>query len=397
MRRVILGSLFLLPALAWSACESDPGINESQFPPLSQHQGSGSGTDGGVVAEGGAGADAAVVPIAISNACADLAKARCTQNDACTGGLRNVALYGGEPTCEERVSLQCVVELSAPSIAQTAVTVEACAVSIATQSCADAFDEVPTAACVPIAGALTTGAACIASSQCGSTYCAIAPNAVCGSCAAVPKAGDHCGSTAECGDRGGLTCAGGVCIPIGQSGSPCTSAIPCGYGLSCVGGTASAPGTCQSAAADAGAACDPTGATAPSCGVDLGLTCDPATRACVPTTYATGGAECGKLDAGVAGCAAGACIITVPDAGTIVDAGVDAADAGDGGDDAATVDAGPATAPGAPTTGVCAAAAKDGTECDVALGPPCLPPAQCVSGDGGTAGTCMLPSAGTCK
>ncbi len=398
MRRTSLRSLsrLLTLALLCAGCDSDPGTNTQLFPPISQHGGGSGSDDGGVTADSGVIADATVTPIAVSNACNDYAAARCTRYDTCTGGTHSIAVYGSVATCESRTSAECVLELVAPETSQTAATVEACAVSIGTQSCADIFDEVPTVACTPTPGSLTTGAACITSSQCASSYCALGPDAVCGSCAAVPQAGAHCASTDECGDRGGLTCAGGVCIPIGQTGSPCTSAIPCGYGLSCVGTTATTPGTCQAAVSDAGAACDPTGTTAPSCSADLGLTCDPVALTCVPTSYAAAGKPCGDLDGGVGGCAAGACVIEAPDAGKVVDAGVDASDAGDGGDDAAAVDAGPA--PSAPDIGACVAAVTEGTACDVSLGPTCLPPAKCVlSGDGGTAGTCTLPSGTTCK
>jgi hypothetical protein len=293
----------------------------------------------------------------------------------------------------------CVLELAAPSTAQTAATVEACAVSIASQSCADMFNELATPACTPLAGALTTGAACISSSQCASTFCDVGPDAVCGSCAAVPKAGDPCASTDECGDRGGLTCAAGKCIPIGQSGSACTSAIPCGYELSCVGATASVPGTCQPAGTDAGAGCDPTEANAAGCAAEQGLACDPGSKTCVPVVYAAADKPCGALDGGAVGCSAGACVIPGIDAGPAVDAAAGAVDAGDGGLDAAINAADAAVvAPPAPTVGACVGAVTEGTACDTALGPPCLAPAECVrSGEGGTAGTCALPNAATCK
>jgi hypothetical protein len=386
-------------ALMWAGCNSDQGTTNGNFPTISQHPANGSGVESRPTPrDRGGGTDATVVPPAVATACGDLAVARCQRSDQCTGGRRNVAVYGSEAACEARTTAACVLDLAAPSTAQTAAGVEACATSVKTQSCADLFDEVPTSACVPVAGTLTTGAACITGSQCASTFCSIGPNAVCGSCATLPKAGDACATTEQCGERGGLTCAAGKCIPIGQSGSACTSAIPCGFGLSCVGASASAPGTCQAAGADAGVACDPTEGSGAACAVEQGLECDPGSRTCVLVAYVDGGGACGALDGGTVGCAAGACVIAAVDAGPPVDAAV--VDAGDGGDadvDAATtpVDAAP---PPAPTVGVCVAAATEGNACDLMLGPPCLAPAQCVlDGDGGSAGKCALANGATCK
>jgi hypothetical protein len=113
--------------------------------------------------------------------------------------------------------------------------------------------------------------------------------------------------------------------------------------------------------------------------------------------YAAGGKPCGELDGGVVGCAAGECVIPGIDAGPIADAGVDAADAGDADTDAAVIDAAPPPPPVAPTSGSCVAAVAEGTACDLTIGPPCLAPAKCISGDGGAAGTCALPSGTTCK
>jgi hypothetical protein len=404
MRRSLLAAFFvpLLPlvSLVYAGCDSDPGTSSSAFPNLGSRSGGSNGQDGGAsLSDGAVAADATVTPVAVTAACADLAAARCKRDDACTSDQHNVAVYGSESTCESRTSAACVLELAAPSTAQTAATVEACAKSVPGQSCSDFFDEIPTPACAPLAGALTSGAACISSSQCASTYCAVAPGAVCGSCAAVPKAGDPCSGVAECGARGGLTCADGKCIPIGQSGSACTGAIPCGFGLSCVGATSSVPGTCQAAAADAGASCDPTGETAAGC--SAGLECDPTSSTCVLTVYAAGGKVCGALDGGAVGCAAGACVIPPYDAGPPVDAAppvVDAGEDAEAGGDAAVDASPPVDAAPPPAIGRCVAAVIEGTACDTMVGPPCLPPGECVHGaDGGSAGTCAVPNGATCK
>jgi hypothetical protein len=45
-------------------------------------------------------------------------------------------------------------------------------------------------------------------------------------------------------------------------------------------------------------------------------------------------------------------------------------------------------------SGLCLAAAVDGQACDGIVGPACLPPARCIlaNPDGGSGGSCLLPS-----
>jgi hypothetical protein len=407
MKRILVLPFVLSLAAAYVACDSSSAL--SPIGPPIRHDGGG-GDDASV--DNG---DANVVPVALADACNAFAKSRCQRNDSCTGGARNALLYGDEPTCETRTSALCVAQLGAPGTAQTPDAMQACATAIAQQPCSDFLNAVPIGACVPPAGSLTTGAACIANAQCATSFCAMAPTSACGACAAAPKSGDSCASDEQCGDRGGLVCAGGVCIAPGGRGAGCSGAIPCAAGLTCVGASAQHAGTCQAGGEDAGVACDPTGASGPSCDTTQGLVCDPRAKRCVVAAFAKGGAPCGEIDGGVALCAGGSCVYAAPDGGAIADAGPDAdadvdaaadagADAADAEPDAdagavadAAADAGDAAEPSPTPVGACVAFATEGNPCDVAKGPGCLWPARCVTVDGGTSGACAVPSTTTCK
>ena len=208
MHRTLTPSVFALASLVATglavcavgsglgACASDPGVDD--LPGITR-PGSSTGDGGGSTspeAGGGGSPDATTdAGAAATSACAAYAAARCRHDDACTAGVSSLAKYGDEATCESRKAALCITDLTASGTAATALTTQSCAASIASQSCADSFNETPTPQCAALAGSLTTGAACVASSQCASTYCALA-NGVCGSCAAVPKAGDPCGSVA---------------------------------------------------------------------------------------------------------------------------------------------------------------------------------------------------------
>jgi hypothetical protein len=402
-------------AAALGACNADPGVDDLPTlgrPTVESNDGGAAVTvvDGGDIVFDATTPDGALSTTVV---CTAFAYVRCRHDDGCTQGVSSLVHYGDQATCEVRRTAECLTELGAAGTAATATTVLACTESITSQTCVDTFDEVPTTACAPLAGALTTGAACLTSSQCASTYCAVAPNETCGSCAEVPKAGDACTTVAQCGERGGLTCAGGVCIPIATAGAACDLTIPCGFGLVCTGATATAAGTCQPYAADAGAACDPSNAS--TCNAALGQTCDPTSKTCIVVAFADAGAPCGALDGGLVQCAAGQCVLSAADASaSATDASADAPTSTDAAADGAADDAGIATQTDAASssdasvpmviqaaalaTGSCLGAVKEGVACNLVTGPSCLPPAECeVAGDGGTTGTCMLPSAMTCK
>jgi hypothetical protein len=384
-------SLFAFAALL-AACGGS--TNDTTPPPSGDAGAAGDAApiDGG----GGANEGGGTTPISV--ACADQARARCQRLDSCTDNTWVTVHYGDEATCESRLAAQCVSSLGASGQGNSAPNVEACAQSLASVSCADLFDDNPQGPCAAQTGQLANGAACGASGQCQSSYCAIPATATCGTCAAPPKAGDACATTGECGSRGGLTCLSGVCVALGAQGAACDKSTPCGFGLSCVGATKTAQGTCQTAAGTVGAACDPRGQTAARCNGTLDLVCDPASKQCVQESVVAANQPCGALGNGAyARCgASGVCEVSGGggnDAGAGDGGGSDA-----GGGDAGTSDGGAGDAgPPPPQAGTCVPAAPDGASCDVANGPPCLPPARCVvSTDGGTAGTCVMPDATTC-
>lgn len=311
-------------------------------------------------------------------ACADWALARCQRFDSCSGGLYVSIHYGDEATCQASGVETCTIGLAATGTAATAATFEACAEAIPSESCADFFGDAPVSACAALAGSLAIGGPCVGSSQCQSTYCAIPQYATCGACAAVPKAGDACAVAADCGARGGLTCAGGACVALAQANASCSADAPCGIGFDCVGAKKTTPGQCEATVITAGAPCDPDRATSASCDPTLELTCDPATEACVQNTVVGAAGTCGVVGGSEAKCSAsGTCVIATADAGP-----------GDAG-----VNAGPA-----PTTGTCLAAAANESPCDTSAGPACIPPAKCVTtSDASTAGTCQVANPTTCQ
>jgi hypothetical protein len=223
-----------------------------------------------------------------------------------------------------------------------------------------------------------------------STFCALGPWETCGTCQPLPAVGATCYAQGDCGRN--LACAKaagatntdpGVCANRVMMGGSCvTGQKPCASGLDCVGENAMtmAPGTCQVQGGAVGAACDTTSTTAANCNPNLGLRCIPdagtnkGPGTCQAITLVAAGMSCGVLPgAGVftsfAACEGG---------GRCVPSGM----------------------PGVP--GTCMAPAADGAACDnnEKMGPPCLSPAKCVTGNGnvdaGTAGTCTLADATKC-
>ena len=321
-----------------------------------------------------------------TKACSDEAAAVCALRDSCSPNYNNALVYGNTATCQTRVTTTCVNALAAKGTGNNAAHVEACAAAYPGENCADFFDNNPTAACVPPAGTLANGAACGASAQCTSTYCAIGEYAVCGTCANLPAVGDACQVQADCGRD--LACAtpaatgdggapGGKCAAwVAASGSCLTGYSPCQSGYSCVGDDEAtmAHGTCQAAGSTVGAACDGSRKTMAGCDAEMGLACIPTAKGsavgtCQNISLVGAGATCGDIGAapitGVAACeASGLCKKAAP----------------------------------TDTSGTCVAAAADNAACDndPSKGPPCLAPAKCVVTGNGTAGTCTVPNAATC-
>lgn len=299
-------------------------------------------------------------------ACADLAAARCQKRDMCTGGLGNERQYGDLTTCKARDVLGCEAALGAPGTSATPAFYESCSQAIGGESCGDWFGNAPPAACVPAPGARANGQACSFNAQCASTWCAVPKGAACGACAALPKVGDACDTTADCG-RGLLCAPANTCATPVQASGTCDSSRPCAAGLTCVGETKTAPGACMAAGATAGAACDPKHQTAAGCDGNLGLACIGTT--CAKIQLVGAGAPCGALT----------------DAGTVEDV-------------AACTGGALCVMPQGSKSGNCVAPAADGAACDATNGPPCLAPARCVTAsDASTAGVCTLPSSNACN
>lgn len=290
-------------------------------------------------------------------ACADVAKARCALDDACTNDLGTKVVWGDLATCEARGTASCVTALGAPDTSQTPATIEACAAATPMESCSDFLGNNPVSACVPKPGGLVDGKGCAYNAQCSSTFCRYEKGAACGVCVALPKAGDACEVNADCGR--GLVCdkTSSTCVAPAAKDAACGEGVPCGAGLTCVGATMMAMGKCQASGAMAGAACDPKHQTGSGCDASLGLFCSPTSKQCEAMTLATAGQPCGVVNkTSFAICTGGAlCVL-------------------------------------ASASGTCVAPAAEGAACDSAKGPPCENPARCVTtADGGTAGTCKLP------
>ena len=180
---------------------------------------------------------------------------------------------------------------------------------------------------------------------------------MCGTCAPAPQTGDSCADLTDCGPTLNCIPASQKCEGYVLMGGPCTPGTPCGVGLACVGYSASSgtPGTCQPETTMGGQPCSFQGA---GCDVFAGLACNAQTQTCGTAQIVGAGAACGLVANQEAYCSA---------AGTCVQ-------------------------------GACQASAGVGEPCDVANGPPCITLARCIlDGDGGTSGTCRIPSASTCR
>ncbi len=145
----------------------------------------------------------------------------------------------------------------------------------------------------------------------------------------------------------------------------CNKATPCAAGLSCVGATATTMGTCKPAPSAVDAACDSTATTLPKCDQERGVACSTVTNRCVSITYASDGMPCGVMSDGL--------VVSCGRNG-ICDRAKGSA------------------------TGTCKAAVAEGAACDTKAGPPCLPPANCITGASTvTSGICRIIDASTCK
>jgi hypothetical protein len=299
--------------------------------------GSGSGAQGQTSAE---------------RACSDLAVASCQKEDQCVQNAV-VTFYGDAATCQARQQLSCLPYLTAPGVTNTTADVENCAAAATAASCEEFLTGIP---CLH-AGTRTVGDACSQTVQCVSgAYCAIVRGTTCGTCAPPVQPGSSC---AEVSCSHGLVCVSDnlECQPLGSNGDACDTDHLCGTGLWCVRPDAATAGRCEPAGTTAGTPCAPSGYTAPGCDFDAGLYCDARTDTCAEVGYASVGAQCGYVNGTYVRCTdASACVTVLGQ-----------------------------------SNGVCKAAAPDGGPCDTVSGPPCLPPARCVTGNPtATSGTCEI-------
>jgi hypothetical protein len=340
----------------------------------------------------------------IASACQTVAEARCSQQSSCslpdgtTGvGFSLLDNYGDRATCIGRQVLACTNGLNAPQTGNSPAKVQMCAMDLPSLSCADFFDNTPPADCAPT-GPRQNGASCTFAGQCASGYCGGTKATICGTCADPPVAGADCtATTCDHGQR----CVGAttLCETVVALNGTCDSGHPCDRGLTCVGENAAQmiSGTCETAGARVGVPC---GGTMPGCDPTQGLYCaGPAgAKTCMQVIYP------GYNGTLVAGADGGAAMGT--DAGVASDAGVATTPPGTpcgvlaDGSHVGCVAGNCYTATGLATgqdQGSCKPLANDGQSCDLTVGPACMPPARCVvAAEGGTSGTCIVPSATSC-
>ena len=292
-----------------------------------------------------------------ARACSDSAFARCSQLQGCSTTAVQLR-FGDLHTCQAIYQSTCLNNIQAPSSGTTAATVEACAQGISKWSCRDYLDtQNPPPACQPQVGHVATGAPCGVSQQCQSGFCSIAPGRMCGTCRPPPQPGNSCAALVSCGPSLFCTNTTLECQGFVQMGGACSRGLPCAAGLTCVGYNAqtNAPGTCQAAVTTTGSACSFLGA---GCDPFAGLSCNAETQLCETAKIVGTGEACGLVANQQAYCAnAGQCV-----------------------------------------AGSCQAAAGVGEACDLVDGPACITLTRCiVDADGGTSGTCRVPSGSTCR
>jgi hypothetical protein len=296
-----------------------------------------------------AGADAAsdAPSPSFPAACKAYAYARCTQLQSCSP-TAILTSYGSVDTCEQYYSTSCEIAGAAPSTGSTVAHVTACTGEVASWKCSDLIygENIPPD-CQTVDGSLGDGSPCAVGTQCQTGWCAHAAGSACGTCAPLPKAGDPCTLSIQCGS--GLTCVQsiGACAVHAQLGTQCSGTQPCDDGLTCVSNV------CSAGVSTPGAACDPSGA---GCNLYAGLACDAESGTCQTLQLVSGGEACGTVGAQNQGCLAGLC-----------------------------------------SRGACVQAAALGHACDLTSPEPCLSFAECVvTVDGGTVGTCELPGQTAC-
>ncbi len=301
--------------------------------------------DGGSSSGGGGSA---------AQACADYAKASCTQANTCTPFT--VALdFSDEATCEQRETLGCMALFGIHGSSLTPAALDACAQAITGETCVQFLDNHQPSAC-NFQGTLDAGAACGTGSQCQSGYCKLAAGSSCGTCATRTS---KCTADSDCPSD--QLCASGSCVTPVQPPGMCDNASNiCVRTLVCLGE--------QSRDAGMGGCGKPggVGATcqdATDCEGGIGILCDTAHQMCVAAQKATTGQSCGIVNGALVECTGGAVcanLMKVDDAGL-------------------------------PVQGTCHPPAADGAPCGMGVG--CTLPAVCNP----KTFTCTLPDPGSCQ
>ena len=304
----------------------------------------GSGSDVGS-SDGGGGA---------TQACADYAKATCTQANSCSP-FTTTLNFGDEATCEQREALGCMALFGVHGSTLTAASLDACAQAITGETCEQYLDNHQPSAC-SFVGTLAAGSACGTGSQCESGYCQLAKGTTCGTCATQTG---KCTTDGDCPSD--QFCYSGSCItPVSPPAMCDNTTHICVRSLVCLGeqeadsglGGCGQPGM-------VGAACQDDG----DCAGGIGIVCDIATQLCVAAQKATAGQPCGIVNGALVECTGGAAcanLMKVNDAG-------------------------------APVEGTCHPPAADGAPCGSGVN--CMLPAVCNS----KTFTCTLPDPGSCQ
>ena len=303
--------------------------------------GSGSGGDGGM-----SGSSSGGTGVSLTQACADVAKATCTQTRTCNPFGTAVA-YGDEPTCEQRAALACMPLVGASGSSLTPASIDPCAQAIMGETCAELGDNSQPSAC-DFKGSAAAGAACGTNAQCQSGYCRLTFGTACGTCEARagagqagPDGGATCASDFDC--QANLLCAAGQCVAPAMVGGSCSAQQPCSHTLACIGGKCATP-------VAVGGAC--TALT--DCDGASGAVCNTMTKVCIAIGKATTGQACGIVNGGFTECTGGATCGNV-----------------------------------AMGQGTCHQPAADGAPCGPSIG--CMLPAVCT-----TSAKCTLPDPATC-
>jgi hypothetical protein len=285
------------------------------------------------------------VPAPVEEACRRYAEVYCGRLGECAPA-RVMTDFGSPALCQARRDQGCRTDFLAPSRNEMPTHRMACAQALATQICRDFLLGRALPACDAPPGALTAGAACFRSSQCGQGLLCKQEVDSCGTCQPALAVGADCGWWAG-GCPAGTSCFDDLCLARRKRGEDCKKTpAPCEPGTECT-----AAG-CADKIADRGVSCT----AADLCDPTKGLYCNLTTGACEPLPAPVAdGERCNTFDKN------GAPVSCGPDATCF--------------------------APSSSVTAVrtCVASADVGQPCDLAMGKQCKVPATCAGG------VCVVP------